>query len=272
MAEYAEGTGSLGIPHADPNLDNWPDPNTGWPDVNTTRLARNNMKVSSIGDVCVLAVGRRTITTLNSYQKMVKPANGGLSSWNSFVRVYDSQFHVPKYSSLIVGVWDTLTQAGGGNTEIFGLYKTNRGVVCVGRQIADSSGIPIGNDIPTSNVLPWGNSTPENESAIIVYYQANNLINNEDSILTGIPADKTISREFSIFPNPAKDLTTVIFNEDLHGNINLRYQLIDQLGRQIAFGNVANRQIDLSKISNGIYLLQLNENETIYIQKIVVLK
>lgn len=97
MAEFAEGTGSLGTPHTDPNLDGWPDPNKGWPDVNTTRMAKNNMKVSSNGDVCVIATGRRTITTANAYQKMVKPNNGGLSAWNSFVRVYDSQFHVPKY-------------------------------------------------------------------------------------------------------------------------------------------------------------------------------
>ncbi|MBK8846339.1 MAG: hypothetical protein IPO27_07095 [Bacteroidetes bacterium] len=107
LAELAEGTGLLGTPHTDPNLDGWPDPNTGWPNVNTTRLAKNNMKVSSNGDVCVIANGRRTITTANAYQKMVKPNNGGLSAWNSFVRVYDNQLHIPKYSSLVVGVWDT---------------------------------------------------------------------------------------------------------------------------------------------------------------------
>ncbi len=186
MGEYAEGTGSFGTPHADPNLDGWADPNTGWPDVNTTRIARNNMKVSSSGDVCVIAVGRRTITTSNAFQKMVKPDFGGLSAWNSFVRVYDSQFHVPKYSSLVVGVWDTLTQAGGGNTELFGIYKTSLGVICVGRQTADTNGIANGNNIPLANVLPWGSSSPLNESAILVYYQAGNLVNIDDSILTEI--------------------------------------------------------------------------------------
>lgn len=176
MAELAEGTGSLGTPHADPNLDGWPDPNTGWPNVNTTKMAKNNMKVSSNGDVCVLAVGRRTITTANAYQKMVKPNNGGFSAWNSFVRVYDSQFHVPKYSSLVVGVWDTLTQAGGGNTDLYGVYKTSQGVICVGRQTADTSGTPNGNNIPVSNVTPWGKrSTPKRKCSSCLLQSSKSL-------------------------------------------------------------------------------------------------
>ncbi len=36
-------------------------------------------------------------------------ANGSLSSWNSFARVYSPDLAVPLYSSLVVGVWDTLT-------------------------------------------------------------------------------------------------------------------------------------------------------------------
>lgn len=185
MAEYAEGTGSLGSPHPDLNLDGWPNPNSGWPNVNTTRLARNNIKVSSSGDLCVMASGRRTITTANAYQKMVKPAYGGKSCWNNFVRVYEADLKVPKYSSLVVGVWDTITQAGGDNIELFGVYKTGLGVICVGRQKA-VNGVPSGNNLPTTNVLPWGKNIPQNESGVLVYYQANNLINPEDDISSSI--------------------------------------------------------------------------------------
>ena len=274
MGEYAEGTGSFGTPHADPNLDGWADPNTGWPDVNTTRIARNNMKVSSSGDVCVIAVGRRTITTSNAFQKMVKPDFGGLSAWNSFVRVYDSQFHVPKYSSLVVGVWDTLTQAGGGNTELFGIYKTSLGVICVGRQTADTNGIANGNNIPLANVLPWGSSSPLNESAILVYYQAGNLVNIDDSILTEIttPLSHLKNEEILLYPNPSGGRIFISFTDKNINSNEWQYRMIDGFGRMISSGMLKNNLLDLSDISNGIYQLQLSNNDKNYLSKVIIVR
>lgn len=274
MGEYAEGTGSFGTPHADPNLDGWADPNTGWPDVNTTRIARNNMKVSSSGDVCVIAVGRRTITTSNAFQKMVKPDFGGLSAWNSFVRVYDSQFHVPKYSSLVVGVWDTLTQAGGGNTELFGIYKTSLGVICVGRQTADTNGIANGNNIPLANVLPWGSSSPLNESAILVYYQAGNLVNIDDSILTEIstPLSHLKNEEIVSYPNPSGGRIFISFTDKNINSNEWQYRMIDGFGRMISSGVLKNNLLDLSDISNGIYQLQLSNNDKNYLSKVIIVR
>ena len=274
MGEYAEGTGSFGTPHADPNLDGWADPNTGWPDVNTTRIARNNMKVSSSGDVCVIAVGRRTTTTSNAFQKMVKPDFGGLSAWNSFVRVYDSQFHVPKYSSLVVGVWDTLTQAGGGNTELFGIYKTSLGVICVGRQTADTNGIANGNNIPLANVLPWGSSSPLNESAILVYYQAGNLVNIDDSILTEIttPLSHLKNEEILLYPNPSGGRIFISFTDKNINSNEWQYRMIDGFGRMISSGMLKNNLLDLSDISNGIYQLQLSNNDKNYLSKVIIVR
>jgi hypothetical protein len=274
MAELAEGTGQLGTPHPDPNLDGWPDPNTGWPDVNTTRLSKNSIKVSSSGDVCVLAVGRRTITTANAYQKMVKPNNGGLSCWNSFVRVYDSQFHAPKYSSLVVGAWDTLTQQGGDNTELFGMIKTAGGVVCVGRQKADSSGIATGNDLPVINVPPWGNNIPQNESAILVYYQAANLFNANDSTgyaVTAVP-QHTFTDELNIYPNPA---SANLFISSLDVN-EMRspadYFITNAFGEVVQHGILTESMINVNDLSNGLYLLHLVYNNKIYNRKICIIR
>ncbi len=86
---------------------------------------------------------------------------------------------------MVVGVWDTITQAGGDNIELFGVYKTGLGVICVGRQKA-VNGVPSGNNLPTINVLPWGKNIPQNKSGVLVYYQANNLINPEDDISSSI--------------------------------------------------------------------------------------
>ena len=48
-------------------LNGWPDPNSGWIELNTTRLARNSLKVSADGSVIILGVGRRPMTTSNAY-------------------------------------------------------------------------------------------------------------------------------------------------------------------------------------------------------------
>lgn len=257
MAEYAEGTNGLGSPHPDPNLDGWPNPVNGWPNLNTTRMARNNMKVSSNGDVCVLGVGRRTITTANAYQKMVKPANGGKSAWNSFVRVYSRDLRVPKYSSLIVGVWDTLTEMGGGNTELFGVYKTSKGVVCVGRQTANIAGSPVGNNLPVIHSPLWGRDIPENESAILVYYQSDSLHTDLDTIISVNTVDKKFTdHHLKIFPNPANDFVKVYF-EDAAGNTSfLEYQILDLFGRTVQTGYLNGDVIQLKPLVPGMYVLQ----------------
>jgi hypothetical protein len=272
MAELAEGTGGLGNPHTNPNLDGWPDPNTGWPDVNTTRLARNNMKVTSNGDVVVIAVGRRTITTSNAYQKMVKPFYGGQSAWNSFVRVYDEQFHVPKYSSLVVGVWDTLTQAGGDNTELFGVYKTASGVISVGRQKADASGIPIGNNIPVANVTPWGASTPSNESALLVYYKDANLYNANDSLLIASVSDLTTAKNsnFKIYPNPNSGTFNVSLNQFLTINNVINYSVKDLFGNVVLSGVHHLHSPLQTNLPNGFYILELHSDIQIGYVKFII--
>jgi len=274
MAELAEGTTGLGTPHADPNLDGWPDPNTGWPDVNTTRIAKNNMKVTSGGDVVVIAVGRRTITTANAYQKMVKPFYGGLSAWNSFVRVYDNQFHVPKYSSLVVGVWDTLTQAGGGNTELYGVYKTANGVICVGRQNADSSGNALGNNIPVVNVTPWGTSTPQNESAILVYYTATNLYNQNDSIVASSVNNLATenNQRVNVFPNPNSGTFNLSLNLHPASNTQMKYFIRDILGRVVSTGEYDLHSSIETDLPNGFYMLELNSGTQRFYSNFVIEK
>jgi hypothetical protein len=272
MAELFEGTGSLGTPHPDPNMDGWPNPNTGWPDVNTTRLAKNNMKVSSDGSVAVIAVGRRTATTRNAYQRNISPYSTGHGCWNSFVRVYDPNFHVPLYSSLVVGQWDTITQAGGSNTDLFGVYKTSRGVIAVGRHTADTSGMAIGNNIPVINVTPWGNATPSNESAILVYYQASNLYNNNDSI-NGRPIGIEAvfdANNVLIYPNPATQSINIDFGDDYHNEKEWQYSIINMLGSNVMQGELQRNKINLSSLNTGVYQLQLSNEQQIISRKLMI--
>ncbi|MEL6842052.1 MAG: hypothetical protein AAFP02_02470, partial [Bacteroidota bacterium] len=183
VAEYVEGNTNYGAAHPDPLLASWPDPNAGWPDVNTTRLARNNLKVSADGSVCIIGTGRRTITTSQAHQQMPLPGSGQQGSWNEFVRVYTPDLAGLRYSSLITGAWDTNTGQGGGNTDLYGVWKTGDGILAVGQHRANN-GQALGNDIPVSNTPSWGASNAQNESAILAYFKATELNNPDDGPLT----------------------------------------------------------------------------------------
>jgi Secretion system C-terminal sorting domain len=270
MAELIEGTNNTGAVLTDPNLDNWTNPNLGWPDVNTTRMAKNALKVSTNGDVCVLAVGRRTITTANAYQKMIKPSQG-VSSWNEFVRVYDTNFNAPKYSSLIGGTWDPVTGVGADNTDLFGVCKTTEGVVVVGRHVANATtGVADGNAVPVSNVLPWGNATPNSESAILVYYKSANIANSNDSSLSNDNFN-AVANDFQVYPNPANSNINVVFSE-INENLIKKYSIVDLLGRNVLSGTLFENNIDVSDINNGVYNLKIEIDNKIISKKIIIRK
>jgi hypothetical protein len=221
----------------------------------------------------MLGIGRRTITTANAYQKMVKPYFGGQSCWNSFVRVYDSQLRLPKYSSLIVGVWDTLSQEGGSNTDLFGVYKTSQGVICVGRQTADLSGIPIGNNLPIINQTPWGNANPQNESALLVYYKASNLNNSSDGYtVTGSNSEfKYINEdEIRIYPNPSSNKISVSFSNHVYSGQNWNYSIDDLLGKPIQQGRFSNGIIDVSSIKQGFYQIRIFNYNQSFTKKVII--
>lgn len=273
VAEMSEGTGNLGAPHPDPNLDGWSNPNMGWPNVNTTYIIKNNMKVSTNGAVCILGVGRRTITTKNAYQKMVKPTWGGKSCWNSFVRMYDTDFHVPQYSSLIVGQWDTLTQAGGDNTEMFGLYKTSKGIIAVGRQKADASNVAIGNAIPTSNIPAWGQNAADGESAILLYYVADSLENSNDTIALISNVVTTQERQYldaTLYPNPAQSVVFVNFNDINISYSTWNYAIYNAIGQKVATGPLDNREIAVDKLAKGIFFIELFDKQHRLVKKLLI--
>jgi hypothetical protein len=62
-------------------------------------------------------------------------------------------------------------------------------------------------------------------------------------------------KNLSIYPNPAKDYIKVISESD-------NYIIFDFLGREVNKGNLnkANKEIDVSKLLNGIYFISVNEN------------
>ena len=82
----------------------------------------------------------------------------------------------------------------------------------------------------------------------------------------------SIYKEFKIYPNPAKDL----LNIDVTDILNFKFQISDFYGREILNGNSDNRkqfQFDISELKNGIYFLNLkNDNGLNISRKIVLLR
>lgn len=173
LAEFVEGSTNYGAAHPDPLLGGWPNPNTGWPDVNTTRCGADagfsgEIAIAADGAVGVLCKGRRTLTTIDAHQQMPRPnqTNPPVGAWNQFVRVYAPDLSALRYSSLLVGAWDA-SGAGGDNTRIAGIAFAPDAVLAVGSNLADAGNLPIGNPMPTSNPAPWGAATPSGESGIV---------------------------------------------------------------------------------------------------------
>lgn len=266
VAEYIEGSTNFGSPHPDPNLDNWPNPNSGWANVNTTYLGKNMMKVTANGSVVVLGKGRRTITTANAFQKMPKPGTGSQSCWNDFVRVYQPDFSVPLYSSLVVGQWDTLTQQGGDNVRLYGVFKTASGVITVGKHTG------LGNQMPVAGVPGWGSSTYSGESAVLVYHRAANLVNNYDSpvvVTTGTVGAFALPA-FTVYPNPAAELVTLSFGGSAVSGQLVVCNLLGQPVYTETVQGATQYSFSTSALDAGCYLIQFISGGTTTTQRLVV--
>lgn len=249
MAECADQTTGLGTPHPDPNLDDWADPNTGWPNVNTTYLKKNMVKVTADGSVVVLGIGRRTITTANAFQKMIKQTEGS-SSWSDFVRVYTPNLSKPLYSSILTGSWDTTTGAGGSNVTLQGVCKTSDGVVMVGFHTG------TGNNMPVSGVPLWGNNSYNGISAVVAYLKADNLINANDGFNTLSVQNLDVATQLtSIVPNPAMATASISISDGLIG----RYTISSIEGKVIYHKTLIkgsrSEDADVSSFPAGIYIL-----------------
>ncbi|MEM8906660.1 MAG: T9SS type A sorting domain-containing protein [Bacteroidota bacterium] len=246
VAEYANESSNLGSAHANPLLDGWPDPNQGWPTLNTTRLQRNALKVTANGSVIILGQGRRTLTTSNAHQKMPKPGTGQNSAWNAFVRQYQADLTLPLYSSLVVGEWDPLTQQPPKNTTLYNAFKVRNGILIVGQHDGTAA------DVPVVNPPAWGKSEYHGASALIGYFEAQEIVDPADAP----PNDQTTAlhsvisepAKIRVYPNPS---TATLFVESEQEIIGLR--LFDGLGRAVL--QTQNKVIDLSHLPAGGYLL-----------------
>ena len=99
-------------------------------------------------------------------------------------------------------------------------------------------------------------------------------IRDSDSILTEIntPLSHLKNEEIVLYPNPASDRIFITFTDKNIYSNECQYRLIDGFGRMIASGVLKNNLLDLSDISNGIYQLQLSNNDKNYLSKVIIVR
>lgn len=188
LGELVDGSTNFGAAHPDILLGGWPNPNGGWPDLNTTRCGADagfsgEISILTDGSIAVMCAGRRTITTTDAFQTMPRPNLMPFvpSSWNQFVRVYSPDLSSLRYSSLVVGAWDQVTGVGGDNTKLVGIAQAGGHVIVVGQHSSDNPAPPalptaLGNPVRTLDVPSWGSALPNRQSALAARLTGTRLV------------------------------------------------------------------------------------------------
>lgn len=158
--------------YPEPIHDGWPNHNAGWPDLTTTRIVENSLRVGPDGRVYMVGWGPRMVTTSNAFQKLPRRLghhnpilNEGSSPWNRWVRAYEPMLDALAYSSTLTGVWTypdgdiNANPQGADNVQLRGVWPVSNGLLVVGQHSNGSGTSAGGNDMPTANIPPWGHES-----------------------------------------------------------------------------------------------------------------
>ena len=87
-------------------------------------------------------------------------------------------------------------------------------------------------------------------------------------VATNTPTiDISTSEEVDIWPNPAKDFLNIRSN--LNFLRDASYRIIDMSGRVIEQGVLDQNTIDISSLRSNIYLLEIQDGQDRYVQKVI---
>jgi len=79
--------------------------------------------------------------------------------------------------------------------------------------------------------------------------------------------DISTSAEVDVWPNPATDFLEI--RSDLNFLLDPTYRLVDLSGRLVLQGQLRDRTIDISSLSSNVYVLEIQDGQDRYLQKIV---
>lgn len=112
------------------------------------------------------------------------------------------------------------------------------------------------------------NGTIENDGFSIDQFRI------ETPLYTGINSNTINGADFSLFPNPTKDMVTIGFENVKEGQYNL--SIVDVKGQEVSneLFTVTSRNtrkvMDLSNVENGVYFVRIVSGETTVTKKLIV--
>jgi hypothetical protein len=125
-------------------------------------------------------------------------------------------------------------------------------------------------DTYTTNTLSFTATT----TSVVVYIRSLNSVDESTEVFYDnfsldltLSTDKSFETKFKVYPNPATDQLTIETN-----NINLSsIEVYDLLGKKVFEQNkLSNNTIDISDLSNGIYLLTIKADNKSLTKKLVI--
>jgi len=89
-----------------------------------------------------------------------------------------------------------------------------------------------------------------------------------NAVEESLSIDEFSTSSFTVWPNPAKNTLNISAINNFNNNIQV--QIVDMLGRTIQsndFNSINNISLDISNLSKGLYLININDGETSSTQK-----
>jgi hypothetical protein len=86
---------------------------------------------------------------------------------------------------------------------------------------------------------------------------------------TNLSVDDFVSSKFSISPNPVKSMLSVSNAENINVNAISIADLNGRVIKETKYSNVSNMEVDLSELSSGMYIMNINSDQGIATKKIV---
>jgi hypothetical protein len=114
-----------------------------------------------------------------------------------------------------------------------------------------------GNSIfPQSCGIQDGLNIPAVEGEYAVYF--NRVSGNYNFISLTTDIIESMSSDLSIFPKPSADIVYFRNNNKTGG----QYNIIDMNGKTIQRGNIVDQSIDVSALSSGVFVLQIQTHDS----------
>jgi hypothetical protein len=180
VGEYANDIGNAGAVFSDPNLDGWPDPNAGNPNLDNTKILGIQVSPDG-GSVVIRGEGTRAITTRNAYQRNPKTADG-LAARNHFVRVYSADLDSIRYSTSMSLLNEPNTTTTAPNLNLSGALVRPEGILVVGSANAATG------KLATLRTPLFGDSLAQRKRGFMAWLNFNCDTVARPTVITGAPA------------------------------------------------------------------------------------